>query len=53
MIEILSALFFVVGFYDFIVLNIILIRINMIRKGDTKDANELEGDAKTPERKWI
>jgi len=25
----------------------------MIRKGDTKDANELEGDAKTPERKWI
>ena len=30
MIEILSALFFVVGFYDFIVLNIILIRKNTL-----------------------
>ena len=30
MIEILSALFFVVGFYEFIVLNIILIRKNTL-----------------------
>ena len=29
-VEILSALFFVVGFYDFIVLNIILIRKNTL-----------------------
>ena len=25
----------------------------MIRKGDTKDADEFQGDVKAPERKWI
>ena len=27
--------------------------ITMIRKGDTKDANEFQGDVKAPERKWF
>lgn len=27
--------------------------ITMIRKGDTKDANEFQGDVKAPERKRI